>query len=404
MAKFTEIGLSGLERYSGWVYDEFVKELHADKGIKIYNQMANNDPVIGATLFAIRMLIRQVNWNVEGEEPYKAFLESCMADMEDTWTEMITEITSFLEFGWSWHEKVFKKRADGRIGWKKISGRAQSSWDRWQFSETGDILAMVQRAAPDFKERVIPKSKSLLFRTTIAKNNPEGKSVLRTAYRPWYFKKHIEQIQGIGIERDLAGLPVAFAPPEILDPNASDTLKAIANELKKIIINIRRDEQEGVLFPSAFDENGNKLYDLKLLSTGGTRQFNTKEIMEYYDQRIAMTILADFILLGHGRAGSFALSTSKTKIFTYAISSFVDMIAAVFNKQAVPEIFNLNGIFLDKYPKIVASEIEDINLQELGVFIKNLSLAGAQMFPDDALENDLRRKAHLPAKHTGVME
>ena len=350
------------------------------------------------------MLIRQVNWNVEGEEPYKAFLESCMADMEDTWTEMITEITSFLEFGWSWHEKVFKKRADGRIGWKKISGRAQSSWDRWQFSETGDILAMVQRAAPDFKERVIPKSKSLLFRTTIAKNNPEGKSVLRTAYRPWYFKKHIEQIQGIGIERDLAGLPVAFAPPEVLDPNASDTLKAIANELKKIIINIRRDEQEGVLFPSAFDENGNKLYDLKLLSTGGTRQFNTKEIMEYYDQRIAMTILADFILLGHGRAGSFALSTSKTKIFTYAISSFVDMIAAVFNKQAVPEIFNLNGIFLDKYPKIVASEIEDINLQELGVFIKNLSLAGAQMFPDDALENDLRRKAHLPAKHTGVME
>ena len=204
--------------------------------------------------------------------------------------------------------------------------------------------------------------------------------------------------------RRAAGLPVAMVPPEILDKNADDATKAILTEIKKIVINIRRDEQEGVVFPSAFDDNGNKLYDLKLLSTGGSRQFNTKEIMEYYDQRIAMTILADFVLLGHGRTGSFALSASKTRMFTFAVSAFVDMIASVFNKKAIPDLLNLNGIFLETYPKIVASEVEDVNLNELGNLIRNMSTAGARLFPDDDLENDLRRKANLPSKSAKTVE
>lgn len=418
-----ELGITGLERYGGYVFDEFITKLRHQEGIKLYSQMANNDPVIGAILFAINMLIRQVDWHVapmdNSQESAKAavFLESCINDMEKPWTEVITEIISFIKYGWSWHEIVYKQRAgdnsdltknskynDGKIGWRKIPGRAQTSWHEWVFSDNGDIEAMVQRAAPDFRSRVIPITKSLLFRTTTAKNNPEGKSVLRTAYRSWYFKKHIEQIQGIGIERDLAGLPVAYVPADILDPNANASRKAILAQIKKIITNIRRDEQEGVVFPKVLDDNGKDLYELKLMSTGGSRQFNTKEIMEYYDQRIAMTVLADFILLGHGKTGSFALSTSKTKVFTFAISSFVDIIQAAFNRFAVPELFKLNGVVLNKYPQIIASEVEHINLDELGKFIKNLSGSGAVLFPDDALENDLRTKANLPVKNAkGIM-
>jgi hypothetical protein len=58
----------------------------------------------------------------------------------------------------------------------------------------------------------IPIEKMLLFRTTVQRNNPEGRSMLRTAYRPWRNKKRIEEIEGVGIERDLAGLPMARIP------------------------------------------------------------------------------------------------------------------------------------------------------------------------------------------------
>jgi hypothetical protein len=52
---------------------------------------------------------------------------------------------------------------------------------------------MVQMAPPRYQTTVIPIEKSLLFRTSIAKGNPEGVSLLRTAYRSWYFKKRLEE-------------------------------------------------------------------------------------------------------------------------------------------------------------------------------------------------------------------
>lgn len=408
----SEIGTSGLERYSGYVFEEFITKLRGKKGVKIYDQMANNDSIIGSILFAINMLIRQVKWRIEPASKEAVdieaakFLNSCLHDMEQPWSAIITEILTFLEYGWSWHEIVYKKRDnknseynDGRIGWKKIAGRAQTSWDQWMIADNGDILGLKQRAAPDYKIREIPLSKSLLFRTTVNKNNPEGKSILRTAYRSWYFKKNIEQIQGIGIERDLAGLPVAYVPPDLLDKNASEEMKTILTQIKKIVTNIRRDEQEGIVFPKILDENGKDLYSLELMSTGGARQFDTKEIMEYYDQRIAMSVLADFVLLGHGKTGSFALSNDKTKMFSFAISAFIDIIQSTFNKYAVPSLFQINTFNINKYPKIVPTEIQHVTLKEISAYIKDLVGAGATLFPDETLENNLRAKAKLPLKN-----
>ncbi|WP_155274431.1 hypothetical protein [Piscirickettsia salmonis] len=45
-----------------------------------------------------------------------------------------------------------------------------------------------------------------MFRTTSRKGNPEGRSILRNAYQPWYYKKNLESIESIGIERNLVGL------------------------------------------------------------------------------------------------------------------------------------------------------------------------------------------------------
>ncbi|MGI6498023.1 MAG: hypothetical protein ACOX0U_04265 [Oscillospiraceae bacterium] len=52
----------------------------------------------------------------------------------------------------------------------------------------------------------------MIFRTKSRKGSPEGRSILRNAYRSWYFKRRIQEIEGIGIERDLAGFPTLTAP------------------------------------------------------------------------------------------------------------------------------------------------------------------------------------------------
>ena len=414
-----ELGVTGLEQSGGRIHEEFLPQLQGRRGTQVFKEMRDNDPTVGAMLFAIEMLIRQVEWRVEpaSEEPEDQaaaeFIDGAFEDMSVTWDDTLSDILSMLVFGFSVLEEVYKVRAgrqadptlsskfdDGRIGWKKLPIRAQETIERWIFQpDTTELLGLVQVARPDFRPREIPASKFLLFRPQANKANPEGRSMLRNAYRPWFFKKRIEEIEGIGIERDLAGLPTALVPPKLLSPSATGEQKALLNQINLILRNVRRDEKEGLIFPLARDENGALTYEFKLLSTGGRRQFDTGKIVDRYDRRIAQTLLADFILLGQeGRTGSFALAESKTALFAVAIGAFLDAIASVFNRFAIPRLLRLNtfGIEADP-PQLVHGDIESIDITKLGEYVSKLSQAGIPLI-DEATERFLRMQAGLPER------
>lgn len=414
---FRQIGQSGLNRASGMVFEEFLPVLSGTNAIRVYKEMESNDPIVGSMLFAINMFMRKAQWRVqaageEDEDKQNAqFLEECMSDMSHTWEELISDINSMLTFGWSWFEVVYKPRRrkidkwgrstsqydDGKIGWGKIEIRSQDSWEQWDFEEdTGDVQGMWQRPPPHYNRLYIPAGKSLLFRTTARKGSPEGKSVLRNAYRSYYFKKRMEEIEGIGVERDLAGLPFAEVPAEMMRDDASAADKQALQGIVNLVKSVRRDESEGIVWPQSWDDQGNKLYEFTLMNSGGTRQFDTSSIVQRYETRIAMTVLADFILLGNNDThGSFALSTSKTGMFQAALGSWMDDIAAVFNNQAIPRLMRLNGI-APPYPTIVPEDVQKPSIADLSTFVSALAGAGANLFPDPELENHLRDFAKLP--------
>jgi phage gp29-like protein len=235
-----------------------------------------------------------------------------------------------------------------------------------------------------------------LFRTSAQKNNPEGRSLLRNAYRSWYFKKRIEEIEAIGIERDLAGLPVAYVPPEYLSSAASPEQQQVLMAVQNIVSNIKRNEQEGVVFPVIYDDSGHRMFELTLLSSGGSRQFDTDTVITRYDQRIAMTILSDFILLGHERVGSFSLGSSKIDLWTMAVDAVAKSIAEVVNQHAIPRLLRLNGMDDTNPPKLVYGEVSHVDLKELAEYVSKMTAAGI-LNPDDRLEEFLREVAGLPA-------
>ena len=47
--------------------------------------------------------------------------------------------------------------------------------------------------------------------------------------------------------------------------------------------------------------------------TGGRRQFDTDTIIKRYELRIAQSVLADMILIGHEAVGSYALSQQQNQ-------------------------------------------------------------------------------------------
>ncbi len=413
-----ELGQTGLNAFNGQVFEDFLDKLKSfDQARKVWVEMRDNSATVGAVLFAIEMLIRQVKWTTEPGDPSpqgqeKAdYLASIMVDMSQTWEETIAEILSMLPFGFSYHEIVFKIRrgpeekdskfhsrfTDHLYGIRKLPIRAQDTLDRWEFDDEGGILGMWQNPPPDFNDIFIPIERALLFRPKAHKNNPEGRSVLRNAVRPWFFKKRIQEIEGIGIERDLAGLPIAYAPESWFDPDASAPMKSLLERTIKIVTNIRRDEQEGIVIPSIFDDEGNRIFDIKLLTSGGSRQIDTNPIVIRYKQEIATTMMADFLLLGQQSVGSYALADSKTDIFATAIGAWLETIEQTLNRILVPRLWSANGWPQENLPQFRHGDIETPNLAELGTYISALSGAGMTLFPDDLLENRLRQAANLPA-------
>ena len=416
---FTETGLTGLRRSGGYVYEEFLPQLAGFRANEVYREMRDNDPVVGAILFAIDRLVRQVSWRVQAaskkqdDELSAHFVDTCMHDMSMSWEDVISEALSMLVFGWSYHEVVYKHRRgpdqkesknrsrydDGLVGWRKMPVRAQESRIEWIFDEEGGILGMRQSPPPHYHLVDIPITKSLLFRTNAHKNNPEGRSILRTAYRSWFFKKRIEEVEAIGVERDLAGFPVMYVDPQIMRSDASSAQQSVFEDYKDMISNIRRDQQEGVILPSIYDEGGHQLYRLELLNSGGSRSFDTNTIIQRYDQRIATSVLADFILLGQSEHGSFALSVDKTDLFATSLRTWLEIIRTVFNEYAIPRLFKLNGFDMTRLPTLEYGDIETPPLGELGNYIQVLAGAGVPLFPDDELENYLRSVASLPERN-----
>lgn len=414
MGKFKEYGQTGLFRFNtGWIYEEFLSELQGRRGIEVYKEMAENDDVIGAILFATEMLMRQCKWSIQNagntQEDLAAaeFVRSCMNDMEETWSDFISEVLSFLTYGWSYHEIVYKRRmgntqnpetrskySDGLIGWRKLPIRSQDTLWEWKYDERDNLIGLVQCAPPQYEQVFIPLEKALHFKTKSRKDNPEGRSILRNSYRNWYFKRRIQEIEGIGIERDLAGLPVLVAPEGV--DIWSDEYREELAKAENIVRSVRRDEREGIVL-----SNG---WQFTLTSTGGRRQFDTNQIIERYDTRMAMTVLADFVLLGHQAVGSFALSSDKTELFSVALGAFLDLICETFNNQAIPRLININGkcfAGITDYPILVHGDIETQDLAQLGEFVSKMVGIGA-ITPDENMEDYLRLAANLPERDTST--
>jgi len=416
---FMEVGSAGLHQNGGIVADDFLRQLQGKQKYANFREMADNDPVVGGYLNGIEMIVRSVDWSVrpadENDERAVAeaeFVSGCLNDMSTTWDDTLASILTFLVYGFSYHEIVYKYRKgytndpktqskynDGRIGWRKLPIRSQDTVQKWEFDKNGGIQGMWQLDpnAPDKGLVYLPIDKCLLFRTTTKLNNPEGRSILRNAFVPWYYKRRIQEIEAIGIERDLAGMPVAYVPPQLLSNNATSEERSALDAIKQIVRNIKRDEQEGIVFPLAYDPD-TKLpaYDLKLLSTGGRRQFDTNEIVTRYDQRIAMTVLADFMLLGHEGVGTQALSVSKIELFLTSLTAYLSQISETFNQYAIPRLMRLNGVNEELSPYLTYSPPKNIDLDGIAKYITALAQAGAPLFPDQDLENYLRGLAGLP--------
>lgn len=402
---YDALGTTGLKEFDGFIDEEFLRSLRGRRGKKFFREMADNDPIVGAFLYAIEIFTRQVRWAFEESSQSKSalaardFIEDAFGDMETTMDEFIVEVLTHMTYGFSFFEIVYKLRDDGMVGWESFAPRAQETLEQWVFSENNKkVLGVHQQDHHNssVKKVFIPMEKALLFRIKVARGNPEGRSLLRNAARPYYYKKRTEEFESIGTERELTGYPVFEVPLEIMASDATAAQKSIRSGIEDTITGIRRDAKEGAVIPSEMDCDGNPTgYKLRLLTSGGQRQTDPDKIIRRYDSRIAMSVLAEFILLGSEKHGSWSLSSSKTDVFAVSVSAMLKSIQEVLQEKAINKLCKLNGVAKKDIPVLSTGDLETPPLEELAAFISALVTAGIPM-DDMPTQKALRASANLP--------
>ena len=93
------------------------------------------------------------------------------------------------------------------------------------------------------------------------------------------------------------------------------------------------------------------------LKAAGSKQTDAGATIGRYNQDILNTVLAGFVQFGQGPMGSRALHMSATQIFSLAITAYMDGVAGVMNRIAIPRLMQLNKFPMELSPKLVPGEI-----------------------------------------------
>jgi hypothetical protein len=417
------LGVAGDNTYNGQIRaDEFLPELRGKKAIRKYREMRDNDSTIGAVMYATEQVLRDVDLKVmpvnDSAEAKKEaeFVESVLDDMDHTLDDHIAESLSNLSYGFAWFEVIYKRRngptersdkkrskySDGRMGVRKIAIRAPWTISRFDVDQqTGDVKGIYQDGSGYNNSNYIPTRKSLYYRTTTINGDPAGRSILRNAYTSYEYVNNLQSIEAIAVERELAGIPVARIPAEYLSGDATASQSGFVNNLQSILRDVKFNEQGYIILPSDTypDKDGaptnQKLVDVELMSSSGSRNIDIDPIVRRYQHDIARSVLSEFLMLGGGNTGSYALSKSKTDLFLRALESYIQAIVDVLNKQLVERLWELNGLNYDLMPTIVAGDVAPHDLREIAAFLRNLNGADINVSDHPEVIQDLMDIAEL---------
>lgn len=382
-----ELGGTGTSVFGGMIQEEeYNSALSGKEGLTLYDQMRRSDATVGAALMSIKLPIRGAKWYVQPASEEKVdieiadFINSCLMEkMTVTWDDFLRQALLMLDYGHMVFEKVFQiVEHDNKeyVGWKKFAPRLPKSIYKW---EAGEGKEGITQQLPDGTEVQIPMEKLAVFVNQKEGDNWDGISVLRQAYKHWYYKDNFYKIDAMSFERQGLGIPVMKLPAGY---DSSD--KSIAESLLK---NIRANEQQYLLLPFGWEF---EFADMK----GNTVRDPQNSIL-HHDRQITKSVLAQFLELGaSGGSGSRALSQDHSDLFYEAEKAIARQICDVVNKYCIKQLVDMN-FDVEYYPELRFTKIGKVDFEKIANALDKLITAKV-VLPDGGLEDYMREQMELP--------
>ena len=366
---------------------EPMHELMPPEGLKVYDKMRKNDPVVGGLVLLLSATLKRLIYDFEG--PEAKVVQEMLENTTHGLSRIIDEFTSALYFGYYLGEEIWEPDGFGaRL--IDIEPRYQPTIN-YINDANGNV---VQYHGAGVAE--IPYSKCIHHMFFTENRSPFGISILRHLYKPYYYKISTEATEAMGIDRDLAGLPMMTAPEGFdftaADPDSPSFSEEVAVTLDwavNIVSNIRKDQQQGIVKPHG--------WDFQILRGENRSEIPTTHIISRYNTEMAMGVLANFISLGAFATTNNANTQLHATNFISACESYASAIANTFNRQVITKICKYNGI--KNQPKIKLRIPNYGELSNIGKFISDLVKAGA-VIPTETLEKAMLELLNIDFEKT----
>ena len=382
----TELGRSGTNIFSGMISEEYLGELSGTRAMKVYDEMRKSDATVKASLLAIQLPIRRAQWFVtpgsdddKGKEIADFITKSLFEYMTITWDDFLRQALLSTAYGTMVFEKVFDIKTVGSkttICWRKFAPRLPKSIIAWQQSDASDGI---QQQTINGTNVSIPIEKLLIFVQEKEGDNWWGISCLRAAYKHWYMKKNLEVIDAIAHERQGLGVPFVKLPNGATDADKT--------QAETILGNMRAHDGGYLLEP---DNMSVEFKDMKSVTTK-----DAARAIDYHDRQITKAVLAQFLSLGSGASGSYALSQDHSALFLQSIEAIATNICDVINKYAIKQLVDLNFDGITEYPKLDFAGISRTDIDKLSVAYQRLTQSGG-IKATEADDEYLRKVLGLP--------
>lgn len=310
------------------------------------------------------------------------------------WTKTLEGIVRFIENGFSCYETVWelgewspRKTSSGanRKNYtllRKLAERPARTITEFTYDDNGGIVSVKQNAINargDIKEVEIPINKLIIY-TFEGDGNIEGESILRSAYRNWFYKDKLYTIDAIQKERHGIGVPDIE-----IQPGATPADLALAHELGA---NLRTNEKGYIVRTPALKIGFAEIQ---------TQLVNALDSAVHHDNQIMKNILVQFINMGIEGGGGRSTGATAFDMFLKAMRYVANMICDYNNYFLIPKLVAYN-FPTTKFPKMCVRNIgETKDSQMWSAAIRNLMQANG-ITPDMPTEQYLRQVMDMPLK------
>jgi hypothetical protein len=416
-----ELGTAVASPWTAWTRREYNNDLVGYKGLRIYDKMRKSDGTVRGTLRLAKTPVLAGQWGIKPasdsvrDKNIANFVWNNLTQwMSMSWPQFVVESLLMLDFGYYMFEKVFAKGEDvtadptarGKIVWKKFAPRHPMDVKEWFMDLNGGPLSVDMWAPPvqtadtttsggvgatafgntipstweggtiqAFQRWInIPIDKLLVFTFDKEAGNIEGISLLRSAYKHWYYKDNLYKIDAIQKERHGIGVPIIQLPMGYDDQD-----KGLADQLGR---NLRTNERAHVVLPpnwvmSFAELKGQPVDCLKSIS--------------HHDDMIPQSIIGRF------------MNSEKTDIeeqhtlFLKATRFTADIVLDTLNKYAIPQLVNMNW-GRTVYPQLYVKRIGEQEDWRTNSFTLRNYVGAGVIVPDDDLEDAVRDEMGLPPR------